>query len=210
MKKFICASMMTVLLSVIGTASVLADNLRVMMKTSAGDVTFELYQDAAPITVKNFLKYVDGKHYEGGNFYRVVRMDNQVQNKIKIEVVQGGMGADVTDFPFAPIKHETTKDTGILHKDGVLSMARFEPGTATSDFSICVNDQPELDFGGERNPDGQGFAAFGKVITGMDVVRRIQKMKTVMPVGDKLEYTSGQMLREPVVIYQMLRLATHP
>ncbi|PCI34258.1 MAG: peptidylprolyl isomerase [Alphaproteobacteria bacterium] len=210
MRKFIYACMMTVLLMGMGLSSAMADSLRVIMKTSAGDVTFELYPEAAPITVENFLKYVDGKHYDGGSFYRVVRMDNQAQNKIKIEVIQGGMGADVTEFPFAPITHETTNDTGILHKDGVLSMARFEPGSATSDFFICVNDQPHLDFGGERNPDGQGFATFGKVIAGMDVVRAIQKMKTVMPEGNKLEFTSGQMLTEPVVIHHVQRLPVRP
>ena len=101
-------------------------------------------------------------------------MDNQPNNKIKIEVIQGGLGFDDSPLSLSPIEHETTDKTGILHKDGVISMARMEPGTASSEIFICVGDQPELDFGGKRNPDGQGFAAFGKVMKGMDVVRNIQ------------------------------------
>jgi peptidyl-prolyl cis-trans isomerase A (cyclophilin A) len=73
-----------------------------------------------------------------------------------------------------PIHHETTNKTGIKHEDGTLSMARLEPGTASSEIFICINDQPELNFGGKRNPDGQGFAAFGKVVSGMDIVRQVQ------------------------------------
>ncbi|MCJ7679342.1 MAG: peptidylprolyl isomerase, partial [Candidatus Aminicenantes bacterium] len=76
-----------------------------------------------------------------------------------------------------PIGHETTETTGVKHEDGVISMARSEPGTASSEFFICINAQPELDFGGKRNPDGQGFAAFGRVIEGMDIVRKIQAVE---------------------------------
>lgn len=94
-----------------------------------------------------------------------------------------------------PIKHETTAETGILHGDGVISMARAEPGTASSEFFICIGDQPELDYGGMRNPDGQGFAAFGKVIEGMDVVRKIQSLKD-----------EGQMLKEKVDITSVIKL----
>jgi len=133
-------------------------------------------------------------------------MDNQAQNKIKIEVIQGGLGMEVPDLPFEPIAHETTQTSGILHKDGVISMGRLEPGTATSEFFICINDQPELDFGGDRYPDGQGFATFGKVVKGMDIVRAIQAMKTDMPENEELEYTSGQMLIEPVIIKKISRV----
>jgi len=184
-----------------------AESINILMKTSAGDITLELYPDAAPLSVANFLNYVDQHRYDGkSSFYRTVRMDNQAQNKIKIEVIQGGMGMAETDSPLAPIAHETSKASGILHLDGVISMARLEPGSATSEFFICVNDQPELDFGGGRNPDGLGFAAFGKVVEGMDVVREIQAMKTDMPEGQALEYTSGQILTEPVVIHQISRI----
>jgi peptidyl-prolyl cis-trans isomerase A (cyclophilin A) len=185
--------------------TVVAETVTVVMKTSAGDIRLDLYPEAAPITVENFLRYVDENYYDNTHFYRVVRMDNQAQNKIKIEVIQGGLGMEELDLPFEPIVHETTQVTGILHKDGVLSMGRLEPGTATTEFFICINDQPELDFGGERNPDGQGFASFGKVVTGMGVIRRIQKMSTDTPPQENLEYTSGQMLLDPVLIYGISR-----
>jgi len=180
------------------------------MKTSAGDIRIELYPEAAPVTVENFLKYVDGGYYKNARFYRVVRMDNQAQNNIKIEVIQGGLGMaelgmDVPDLPFEPIAHETTQITGILHRDGVISMGRLEPGSAASEFFICINDQPELDFGGQRNPDGQGFAAFGQVVGGMETVRLIQGMSTKMPPAEQLEYTSGQILLDPVVIFEISR-----
>jgi peptidyl-prolyl cis-trans isomerase A (cyclophilin A) len=162
------------------TGAEVAANPKVMMRTSLGEITLEIYVDKAPITAGNFLKYVRENRLQGAAFYRVVREDNQPHNKVKISVIQGGLMAD-TDIPeksLPPIAHETTTQTGILHKDGVISMARLEPGTATSEFFICVGDQPELDFGGKRNPDGQGFAAFGRVIKGMDVVRRIQQQPT--------------------------------
>ena len=130
----------------------------------------------APVTVANFLHYITEKKVHNPTFYRVVRTDpdNQPDKDVKIQVLQGGL-TDVPDRQLPTIKHETTEMTGILHKDGVLSMARDEPGTATHHFSICIGDQPALDFGGKRNPDGQGFAAFGKVNKGMDVVKKIHQ-----------------------------------
>lgn len=193
-----------VLLSIIATAGA-AETVTVVMSTSAGAVVIELYPDAAPVTVANFLEHVDRNHYRNSFIYRVVRMDNQAQNNIKIEVIQGGLGDAEEDLSFDPIVHETTESTGILHTDGVISMARLEPGTATSEFFICLNDQPELDFGGQRNPDGQGFAAFGKVVKGMDVVREIQNMNTDPLPDGELEYTSGQMLVDPVIIFGINR-----
>jgi len=148
-------------------------NPKVMIRTDLGDITLELYVDKAPITAGNFLKYVRENRLQGAAFYRVVREDNQPNDKVKISVIQGGLMDDIPGESLPAIVHETTAQTGILHKDGVISMARLEPGTATSEFFICVGDQPELDFGGKRNPDGQGFAAFGQVINGMEVVRRI-------------------------------------
>lgn len=183
-----------------------SEEIQVLLETQAGDIQIELYPEAAPVTVANFLKYVEGGHYDGATFYRVVRQDNQAQNNIKIEVIQGGRGMEDMSSPFAPIGHETTADTGLLHRDGVISMARLEPGTATSEFFICVGDQPELDYGGQRNPDGEGFAAFGKVVRGMSVVRAIQNSETDKPEPAALEYTSGQMLVEPVTINRAVRL----
>lgn len=151
-------------------------NVKVEIKTELGSIIAELYSDKAPISCANFIKYIENNKFEGANFYRVVRMDNQPNNDIKIEVLQGGLGFDVEESPYPPINHETTAQTGILHLNGTLSMARAEPGTASSEMFICIGDQPELDFGGKRNPDGQGFAAFGKVIEGMDVVKKIQNL----------------------------------
>ena len=174
-------------------------NPHVLISTEAGDIEAEIFLDQAPVTAANFMKYVDSARYNNGSacFYRVVRPDNQPGKKIKIEVIQGGFYEDslVALYQFAPIRHQTTQETGILHKDGVLSMARMEPGTASSEFFICVGNQPELDFNGKRNPDKQGFAAFGKVTKGMDVVRKIQKLK------DKEQY-----LENPVKIIGISRI----
>jgi peptidyl-prolyl cis-trans isomerase A (cyclophilin A) len=147
---------------------------QVVIETELGKIVVEIYSDKAPITAANFLRYVKENRFKGATFYRVVTPDNQPNNAVKIEVIQGGLG-DNNPQELPPISHETTELTGILHKDGVISMARLAPGSASSEFFICVGDQPELDFGGKRNPDGQGFAAFGKVIEGMDVVRKIQQ-----------------------------------
>ena len=126
-----------------------------IIKTSLGDITVELYPKMAPLTVANFLKYADAHLYDNTSFFRAVRSDNQPKDSIKIEVIQGG---DVdSKKEFAPIPLETTKQTGLQHKDGTISMARGTPNSATSSFFICINDQPSLDYGGKRNKDGQGF-----------------------------------------------------
>jgi len=153
-----------------------SENPHVVIQTELGDITVEIYEKAAPVTASNFLRYVDEGRFKRSCFYRVVRMDNQPDDKIKIEVIQGGLAFTSRDKMLPPIKHETTKETGILHKDGAISMGRLGPGTATSEFFICVGDQPELDFGGKRNPDGQGFSAFGRVVEGMYVVRKIHQL----------------------------------
>ena len=171
------------------------DNPQIIIKTELGDIKVEIYQEAAPITAYNFLNYVDESRFKDSCFYRVVRMDNQPDNDIKIEVIQGGLRNTSTDKMLPPIDHETTEKTGILHKDGVISMARLEPGTAASEFFICIGDQPELDFGGKRNPDGQGFSSFGKVISGMDVVRKIHQHPT-----------EGQILVPKVKIFDIVRV----
>jgi peptidyl-prolyl cis-trans isomerase A (cyclophilin A) len=168
---------------------------RVLIKTDLGDITVDIYEKDAPITAANFLKYVDNNLFDGATFYRVVTMDNQPNNDVKIEVIQGGLGFGESEKRFPPIAHETTEKTGIKHKDGVISMARNKPGSASSEIFICINDQPELDFGGKRNPDRQGFAAFGKVIEGMDVVRKIQQQPA-----------EGQMLNPKIKIYSITRI----
>lgn len=149
-------------------------NPRVIINSELGNILLELFLEKAPITTQNFLRYLDEDRYGGAVFYRSVHLNNQPNNIVKIEVIQGGLKNDDHPDCLPTIRHETTAKTGILHRDGVISMARNEPGTASSEFFICIGDQPELDFGGKRNPDGQGFAAFGKVIEGMAVVRQIQ------------------------------------
>lgn len=147
-----------------------------IIETEIGDIIFEVYPDKAPITTNNFERYVDQGIFEGASFYRVVRMDNQPKDSIKIEVIQGDFTGKVYYFP--TITHETTEMTGLKHLDGTVSMGRFEVGSTAAEFFICIGDQPELDFNGKRNPDGQGFAAFGQVLGGMDVVRKIQSGET--------------------------------
>jgi len=153
-----------------------AQNKRVtiVIQTELGSIEAEIDTLRAPITAKNFLKYVDAGHYDGGRFHRTVRMDNQPANKVKIEVVQAGVDPNKEKAGFTPIKLERTTQTGLHHEDGTLSMARDGPDTATSDFFICIGPQPSLDYEGKRNPDGQGFAAFGRVVKGMDIVRKVQ------------------------------------
>jgi len=143
-----------------------------LISTDFGIIRVELYPEQAPITVANFLEYADRGLYNGTTFYRVCTPENEKERKVKIEVIQGG---DVQEGKqFEPILMETTQQTGLKHQSGSLSMARDTPDSATSSFFICIGNQPELDFAGKRNPDGQGFAVFGKVIKGMDVVKKIQ------------------------------------
>jgi peptidyl-prolyl cis-trans isomerase A (cyclophilin A) len=171
------------------------ENPHVMIQTELGDIDVEIFVDKAPMTAANFLRYVDQDCFKDACFYRVVTMDNQPNNDIKIEVIQGGLGFTEGATEFLPIEHETTEKSGILHKDGVISMARLQPGTATSEFFICVGDQPELDFGGKRNPDGQGFAAFGKVVKGMEVVKKIHQQPS-----------ENQMLDLRIKIHNIIRV----
>ena len=178
MKKPNSSSFFLITLSVLlflSTFLVGIDNPKVVIETEFGDITLELYIEKAPLTVANFLRYVKESRLKGATFYRIVRTDNQPVNPVKIAVIQGGIFDEIKGQSLPPIKHETTKQTGILHKDGVISMARGKPGTASSEFFICIGDQPELDFGGKRNPDLQGFAAFGKIIKGMDTALKIHK-----------------------------------
>jgi peptidyl-prolyl cis-trans isomerase A (cyclophilin A) len=152
-----------------------APTVRVRFETALGAFEVEFDPVRAPGTVANFLKYVDGGFYDGGRVHRSARLETQAARPVKIEVIQAGINTARKGDTFPAIPLERTSATGLLHKDGTISMARSGPDTATSDFFICIGDQPSLDFGGARNPDGQGFAAFGRVVSGMDVVRAIHK-----------------------------------
>jgi peptidyl-prolyl cis-trans isomerase A (cyclophilin A) len=173
----------------------------VRIETELGAFTISVDTENAPITAQNFLAYVDGGHLDDTTAYRIVTMANQPAETVhKIEVVQWGMRtADDKPTPFPNIAHETTETTGLLHKHMTISMARLAPGTAGSEFFICIGDQPELDFGGRRNPDGQGFAAFGAVTEGQETV-----MAIFARAEDASEYPA-----EPVRFLKAERLAAN-
>lgn len=162
------------------------------IQTPKGNIAVELFIDKAPITAGNFLQIVTDHVLDGGSFYRTVRSVNDA-NPVRIEVLQGGTQGKDSIPDIKPIEHETTKMTGIKHLDGVISMARTTPGSARTEFFICIGDQPELDFGGRRNPDGQGFAAFGKVIEGMTLVQEIWQGSA-----------AGQKIDPPVRIHKVV------
>lgn len=170
-------------------------NPRVEIRTRLGDIEVELYPDKAPKSVAAFLSYVEKGYYKDGSFYRVLNMDNQPSDAPKAEVIQGGIWKKKDMPEIAGIPHESTQQTGILHKDGVLSFARLEPGTAKTEFFICIGDQPGFDSGGDNNPDGQGYAAFGKVIKGMNIVMKIY----AQPVNE-------QYFMNAVAIYSIVKL----
>lgn len=166
----------------------------VRLDTELGEVDIELFGTRAPITVCNFLRYVEAGFFDGGRFFRTVRPGNQRDKLVKINVVQADIH-EGTAGAFPPIPMERTSKTGIHHIDGTISMARETPDSASSSFFLCIGDQPELDFGGKRNPDGQGFAAFGRVTRGMAVVKYIW-----------MAPASGEMLTPPVAVKRLFVL----
>ena len=179
----------------------------IAIETEFGVIEAVLDDQKAPVTVANFLKYVDAGHYSGGRFFRTVRNspDNQPGTKVKIEVVQAGVNPDMEKKEFAPFKLERTKDTGLKHVDGALSMPRTTPDSATSGFSIVIGDQPNMDFGALRNPDGQGFAVFGRVTSGMDIARQIHRSPSG-PNDTKAAVAVGnQKLTPPIKILSVRR-----
>lgn len=178
--------------------------VRVRVQTELGDIVLEVDQAKAPATAANFLRYVDAGHFDGGEWHRTVKMDNQPESTIKIEVIQAGVNPNRAKEGFAAIALERTNKSGLLHKDGVVSMARGAPDSATSGWFICINDQPSLDFGGMRNPDGQGFGAFGRVVSGMDVVRKIQAAPSS---ATRTTNTDAQRLTPPIKILKVSRIS---
>ena len=184
-------------------AQTTARPVRVRVQTELGDIIVEVDQAKAPVTAANFLRYVDAGHYDGGQWHRTVKPDNQPQSAIKIEVIQAEVNPDRAKEAFPPIVLERTNLTGLLHTDGTVSMARDAADTATSAWFICINDQPSLDFGGKRNPDGQGFAAFGRVVSGMDVVRKIQASPSS---ADRTTNAEAQKLTPPIKVIKVSRV----
>ncbi|MCG2842579.1 peptidylprolyl isomerase [Sandaracinobacter sp. RS1-74] len=169
---------------------------RVRLQTALGAIDIEVRLDRAPLTGGDFLRYVDSGKYAGGRFFRAVRADNDA-NEHRITVIQAAVAPGVERFP--PIQHETTLQTGLIHDTGAVSLGRTTPGTATaSSFFICAEASPALDHGGLRNPDGLGFAAFGHVVGGMDVVRAINVLPTTGVSASAVMV--GQILADPVSI----------
>jgi len=173
----------------------------VTLATTAGVIDVEIFTDKAPVSSADFLRYVDEGLYESAAFYRVVTAAND-RGTPKIEVIQGGLRDETRVLP--PVAHETTEQTGVRHLDGTLSLARGRAGSGSaSAFFICIGPQPALDSGATRNLDRQGFAAFGRVVRGMDIVRKIHAMPADGPA--ETEYMRGQMLTEPVRIVRAAR-----
>lgn len=171
-------------------------NPHILINTQLGDIEVELFPDQAPKTVAAFLSYIDSGFYNKTSFYRVLKADAFPTDN-NTGIIQGGMwqtnpGKKIT---IAGIEHETTKQTGLTHQSGTISLARTTPGTANTEFFICIGDQSPLDFARRGTEDGQGFAAFGKVFKGMDIVRKIQAQKNR---GDKFN--------EKIEIHKITRL----
>lgn len=171
---------------------------RVDLTTADGLIVVELASDKAPITAANFLRYVDDKRFDGASFYRAMRLSATPPAGL----IQGGLSNNPSKA-LAPIAHESTLSTGILHTDGVISMARYDPGTATSEFFICVGPQPSLDADLRASGDNQGFAAFGHVVAGMDVVRAILASPVSATAGESS--MKGQMLDPTIPIISARR-----
>jgi len=175
----------------------------VVLETSSGAITVAVDERRAPQSAGSFLDYVDEGLYDGAGFYRVVNPANDNGSPI-ISVIQGGVLDG--EERLGAVSLETTKETGIQHEDGVISLARGAPDSGSgAAFFICIGAQPGLDFGGLRNPDGQGFAAFGRVVQGMDVVHEIHR-QSAQGASDS-PYTAGQILDEPVIIGRAYRKA---
>ena len=175
---------------------------RVALTTTQGVITLELDRAHAPVTTANFLRYVDQKRFDGIVFYRAMRLDWGTPPN---GLVQAGTRGDYRRV-LKPIAHEPTTVTGILHKAGTISMARFAPGTATGDFSILLSDMPSLDANPAGTGDTVGYAAFRHVVAGMDVAQKIFDAPLSPTAGEGV--LKGQMLVTPVKIVSARRVAT--
>jgi peptidyl-prolyl cis-trans isomerase A (cyclophilin A) len=181
---------------VIGCNQTSYKNPHVLIETQLGDIEVELFPDKAPKTVAAFLSYVDSGFYNKTSFYRVLKTE-ELPSATNTGIIQGGMWQTKPDkkITIPGIEHETTKQSGLTHESGTVSLARLAPGTANTEFFICIGDQTPLDAGRRGTEDGQGYAAFGKVFEGMPVVRKIQAQKSQ---GDKFD--------EAIVIKKITRL----
>jgi peptidyl-prolyl cis-trans isomerase A (cyclophilin A) len=191
------ASLVTLFLATAGEAAGPA-KVRVNMVTAAGSILIELETKRAPITAGNFLHYVDGKMLDGTSFYRAAR----AKGAPKQGFVQGGTNGDIRKWA-PPIQHEPTTKTGLHHVDGTISMARTTPGTASGDFFLLVGAAPYMDANPKAKGDNVGFAAFGRVLKGMDVVKKILASPTIPKAG--MGAMKGQFIKAPVKIISVRR-----
>jgi len=173
--------------------------VRVTLKTSKGVITADINVGKAPITGRNFLRYVDSRRYDGAKFYRASHVPTQPERGL----IEGGLKNDPAKV-FRPIPHESTIKTGLSHKDGTLSMARLAPGTARAEFFICIGDQPGYDADPSGPGDNLGFAAFGQVVDGMDVAHAIFEAPTSATAGKGV--MRGEMLSPTVPILSARRV----
>ena len=184
----------------------LPDIVRVAMVTDLGTMTMDIDVKRAPITATNFIRYVDQKRFDGTTFYRVMRLEWGTPPN---GIIQAGPRGDPKRV-LKPIPHEPTTTTGILHKAGTMSMARLAPGTATGDFTIMLSDQPYFDADPTREDPGSrdGYAAFGQVVEGMDVARKIYEVPLSPTLGEGI--LKGQMIEKPVRIISARRVKIQP
>ena len=171
-------------------------NPRIQISTNFGNIDAELFPDKAPKTVAAFLSYVDSGLYKNSSFYRVL-LEESMASSDNSGLIQGGIwqSNNKKAISFAGIVHESPRQTGLSHTTGTLSLARTTPGSANTEFFICISDQTEFDSSKSTNPDGLGFAAFGRVISGMRIVREIQKQPA-----------SGQSFTKPIIILDIKRI----
>lgn len=174
--------------------------VRVLVVTGQGQFTLELAADKAPLTCANFLRYVDKKRYDGATLYRALR--NAWDPKTGL--LQGGLRGDPAKV-LPPVAHEPTTQTGLTHTDGVVSLARWAPGTGTSDVFFCLGDNRYLDANPQGSGDNLGFAAFARVTEGMEVIRAVHALPTSPTAGEGV--MKGQMLEGPVPVVAMRRTA---
>ena len=176
-----------------GSALAATGPVKVQIITRLGDVLLELRPDKAPITTSNFLAYIDKKLLDHATFYRASRPEGA--KDYDFGVVQGGLQNDPR-YLLKPIAHESTTKTGLKHTNGAISMGRRAPGTATSDFFICVGDQSYLDADPTQKGDNKGFACFGYVTEGLEVVKKI--MALPLSANGGIGVMKGEMIRNPL------------
>jgi peptidyl-prolyl cis-trans isomerase A (cyclophilin A) len=170
-------------------------NPHVEIKTRSGDIEVELFPDNAPKSVAAFLSYVDSGYYKNASFYRALNEDNQPTGNAETAMIQGGIWKTKHGMKIPGIPHESTQQTKLTHTNGTISLARQAPGTANTEFFICIGDQKGFDYGGTNNPDGEGYAAFGKVVKGMDIIKQFY-----------IQPTYGDLLQQQIEILNVVRL----